>query len=151
MTREEILSLSGPALSEAVAEHLMGWKRVDPGHFRDAAGANYFTQGAGDGNWQPHNDMRAAMQVIEAVDKHVKIVFSARRGFEGLDHGEDGSWRVGFAPHSDFAADTSYPVESMSLAEAICRAALLAVLAIEPAPGQNDEWSREARTYFRPA
>ena len=33
MTRDEILSLSGPALSEAVAEHVMGWERMPNDEF----------------------------------------------------------------------------------------------------------------------
>src|ERR1022692_1772179 len=48
LTREEILSLSGSTLSEAVAQHVMGWPAAKLEVEKE---------------WRPHDDIRAAMKV----------------------------------------------------------------------------------------
>ncbi len=86
MTREEILSLSGIALSEAVAQHVMGWKRVVSeitdrlgSVWEDAAGKYHIVLhralrpnglsllGVIAKPWEPHKDIRAAWNVVEKM------------------------------------------------------------------------------------
>lgn len=145
MTRDEILSLSGHALSEAVAQHVMRWQRVYVAENVNRLGS---TWDDGKGNWrfiphrelrpqahgllgivaetwEPHGDIRAAWTVLESIALenrvHTSIISTgAEHRVEIIADGE--SWL------------TSARSVSILAQEAICRAALLAVLTPEYEP-----------------
>ncbi len=127
MNREEILALSGPKLSEAVARHVMGWKPVVLGNYEDVgsvwdAGGKWklipripFRQK--DGGlfaivaevWEPHAVVDDAIGIVTENDT---LVFMCARGVWSASW--DNETRKG-------------PLGSTgdNLASLICRAALL--------------------------
>jgi hypothetical protein len=131
MTKEEIRELSGPPLSEAVAEHVMRWQRLHtaPGVERrgstwaDAAKnwhliphgpplrpADAGLFGIVAEVWEPHCDMRAAWQVFMAVSgKKKTLQVRDGRFYAVVDEGD--------------------LIEGETPEIAICRTSLLAVLA----------------------
>lgn len=121
MNHDEILALSGPQLSEAVARHVMGWKPVVLGCNFEEAGSVWDAGGKWkliprvpfrqkDGGlfaivaevWEPHADLGSAWGIMERID---------RRTFEEIIR-EIRCWRV-----------------SPSVAEFLCRAVLVAKFA----------------------
>ena len=64
--------------------------------------------------WEPHSDMRAAWQIVEAMVAKGWGGF----GWDGYDHGC--KWLVGFGYNQ---------AEAETMPTAICRAALLALIA----------------------
>src|SRR5450755_4358870 len=96
MTRDHILSPTGPALSEAVAEHVMGWRRLCQAEIVDRLGSTWADEKnnwhliprrpldkRGEGlmaivaeTWEPHRDLRAAWQVWMAAPGDKKTLRS---------------------------------------------------------------------------
>jgi hypothetical protein len=130
MTHETILSLTGPALSGAVAEHVMGWRKLCQAEIVDRMGSTWADDKnvwrliprrpldkRGDGlmaivaeTWEPHRDLRAAWMVFVAAPGDKKTIRTwGRRFFACIDEGD--------------------LVEAELPEVAVCRASLLAVLA----------------------
>lgn len=128
MTRAAILTLTGPPLSEAVAEHVMGWQRKC---LSEAAQRMGSTWAGADDNWhfipcravrpgdaklfdivapvwEPHRDIRAAWEVFMAVPGEKKTLRSLNGRFYA-------------------AVDDGDLVEAETPELAICRASILAV------------------------
>jgi hypothetical protein len=134
MTRDTIQSLTGAALSEAVAEHVMGWRRLCQAEMVDRLGSTWADEKnnwhliprlpldkRGEGlmaivaeTWEPHRDLRAAWQVFMASPGDKKTFRSCNNRFYAL-------------------IDEGDLAEAESPEVAVCRASLLAVLATENA------------------
>jgi len=129
MTRDTIFSLTGPALSEAVALHIMGWQRKCQSEAMECTGSlwedakkNWFLipriplpkrdQGLFAivaETWEPHRDIRAAWQVFMASPGDRKTLQVAGNRFCAVI--DDGGFVEGESPEV-----------------AVCRTSLLAVL-----------------------
>jgi hypothetical protein len=111
VTKDDVQTLSGRALDEAVAEQIMGWHR-------DAEIGGFAIYGQPPGTydfakaWHPSTDITQAMQVAEQAG-----VF--HYGW-CLGQFSDGTWVI-----SRLTAEAPYLITSTTPAEALLRACLL--------------------------
>lgn len=139
MSKDEILALSGYALSEAIAIHVMRWQRVATAENVNRVGS---TWAAPDGawyfiphrelrpqatglldivaeTWEPHKDIKAAWKIVDWIGMHDRVHWhitghACANRFAVIADGES-------VLKSSFA-------ESALIETAILHAALLAVL-----------------------
>lgn len=134
MTKDEIMQLTGPALSNAVAEHVMRWRRM-PVCGDDEMGAIWADASnqwrlvpikpirPGDVNliniacllWEPHTKAGDAMPCLKTFNSWQITQDAFLAGFVQV-------WRGGRLGKTDFVCSDEMPT-------AICRAALLALVA----------------------
>lgn len=139
MTRDTILTLTGPALSEAVARHVMRWRRIPSEAMNSTASVwedprdksrwflipcrpmpkrdqGFF--GIVAETWEPHQDMGAAWMVWTVAPGDEKTLRASSDRFQAV-------------------IDAGEPVDAESAELAICRAALLAALTPADAVGSG--------------
>jgi len=127
MTREEILKLElGPELDRLVAEKVMGWKRTTEGappgcaYWKDDDGFVRANETPGGSlNWNPSTDIAAAWEVVEKLaNKGIVVVIESEGALNNI-------YEVLFYR---WGSDVIVGIARGNICEAICRAALLAVM-----------------------
>ncbi len=119
MTREQVLDMSDQELAEATAVHVMGWKLVQhPADGFDVWATKFNELGQiieyrEQHEWNPADDIRDAWEVLKKVQKDWS--------WEMNMNNDAGEVEVRIASHW---------VVTSSVAESICKAALLAVMGI---------------------
>ena len=130
MTREEILKLEpGPELDRLMAEKVMGWKRTTEGappgcaYWKDDDGFVRANETPGGSlNWNPSTDIAAAWQVVEKLaSKGIVVVIESEGALNNI-------YEVLF---HRWGSDAIVGIARGSICEAICRAALLAVMEVD--------------------
>lgn len=115
MTREEILALSpGRELDSLVAEKVMGWER-DFQFWKDESGRIRTIEPTSFGSFEPSTDITAAWEVVELI---------------GKDYGVEVYHEDGLSECAIHKAEIGViaRVEALTVPEAICKAAILAVM-----------------------
>lgn len=127
MTREQVMSMSAQELAEATAVHVMGWKLVQhPSDGFDVWATNFNELGQiieyrEHHEWSPSEDISAAWEALEHLGKEVSV-----KRYEAMV-----GWRY-WCRISD-PNPTRYDeciAHGKTAPEAICKAALLAVIGI---------------------
>lgn len=115
MTREEILSMSaGKELDELVAEKVMGWERTGQ-CWKDERGNTRTIELTSFGSFEPSTDITAAWEVVELIGKDYGVEVYHEDGLSEC--------AVGSLHKPEIVR-----VEALTAPEAICKAALLAVM-----------------------
>jgi len=125
-TREEILKLEpGPELDRLVAERVMGWKEGKDFGVGESGivwyireGPKYFERTRIEA-WSPSTDIAAAWQVVEKL---------ANRGIVVVVESEGALNNIYEVLFYRWGSDAIVGIARGSICEAICRAALLAVM-----------------------